>query len=53
MDYITAQNSAVQNAQKQRFFGLGNWIDEMRCNFVVVCGQGKDEHGTLQNGKWT
>ena len=53
MEYITAQNSAAQNAQKQRFSGLGDWMDEMRCNFVGVCGKGVDGPGTLQNVKQT
>ena len=53
MDYITAQNSAAQNAHKQRFSGMGDWRGEMRCNFVGVCGQGVDGTGTLQNGKQT
>ena len=53
MDYITAQNSAAQNAHKQGFSGMGDWMGEMRCNFVGVCGQGVDGTGTLQNGNWT
>jgi hypothetical protein len=53
MDYITVQNSAANNAQKQRFSGLGDWMDEMRWNFVGVCGKGEDGAGTLQNGKQT
>ena len=44
------QNSAAQNAQKQRFSGLGDWMDEMRWNFFGVCGNGVGGPGTLQNG---
>ena len=47
------KNSAAQNAHKQGFSGMGDWMNEMRCNFVGVCGQGVDGPGTLQNGKQT
>ena len=52
MDYINAQNSAAQNAHKQGFSEMGDWMDTMRCNFVGVCVKGVDGPGTLQNGNW-